>query len=262
MPGRKSRVMSDSFSLADALRHPVADKRIEILRLIDVTGSISQASRDAGISYKAAWQAIDTLGNLTGVALVEKSVGGAGGGGAKLTTDGKRLLEMAMRLDKKRLQLMEELLQDEKSYETGWSLLGIQTSLRNQLPCSVRSLQMTGPITRVELELRDRSVLSARITSTSAELLGLKPGLPVIALCKAVGVNVSRDMSDFDAAASNLLSGVVSRIASGIEEDELCIDLDSGLQLVGFAPSAQGIELQERVYALVDESTVVVALFP
>ena len=255
--------MNDSFSLADALRHPVADKRIEILRLIDVVGSISQAARQAGISYKAAWQAIDTLTNLAGVALVEKSVGGAGGGGAKLTTAGKRLLEMAMHLEKKRMQLMEEFQQqDEKTYGSGLPLLGVQTSMRNQLPCFVRSIEMTGPITQVLLELRDRSVLSARITSTSAELLGLKPGLPVIALCKAVGVNVSRDMARFEVPSSNLLSGVVCRIAAGDEEDELCIELDSGLQLVGFAPSGEKIELQERVYALVDESTVVVALFP
>ena len=255
--------MNDSFSLADALRHPVADKRIEILRLIDVKGSISQAARQAGISYKAAWQAIDTLTNLAGVALVEKNVGGAGGGGATLTIAGRQLLEMAMRIEKKRMQLMEEFLhQDEKSYGSGLPLLGVQTSMRNQLPCLVKSVRMTGPITQVLLELRDKSVLSARITSTSAELLGLKPGLPVIALCKAVGVSVSREMPRSDVPPSNLLSGVVCRIASGTEEDELSIELVSGLQLVGFAPSELGVELQERVYALVEESTVVVALFP
>jgi molybdate transport system regulatory protein len=68
--------------LPDALGHAITDKRLLILRSLANAGSISQAAREAGVSYKAAWQAIDTLSNLSGVALVEKVVGGAGGGGA------------------------------------------------------------------------------------------------------------------------------------------------------------------------------------
>ena len=87
--------MSDPVSLANAFSNTLSDKRIEVLRKIGETGSISQAARETGISYKAAWQAIDTLTNLTGTTLVEKVVGGIGGGGAKLTEEGIRLLEMA-----------------------------------------------------------------------------------------------------------------------------------------------------------------------
>ena len=67
--------------LTDALGHGMADKRIDILRAIARTGSISQAARDVAVSYKAAWQAVDTLTNLAGVPLVEAldSVGGASG---------------------------------------------------------------------------------------------------------------------------------------------------------------------------------------
>ena len=53
----------------DALGHGMSDKRIEILRGIGRSGSISQAARDAGVSYKAAWQAVATLTNLAGVPL-------------------------------------------------------------------------------------------------------------------------------------------------------------------------------------------------
>ncbi|WP_395057766.1 winged helix-turn-helix domain-containing protein [Polaromonas sp.] len=71
-----------ALSFGNALSHEPADKRIDILRLIGESGSISQAARDAGVSYKAAWQAIDTLSNLAGGMLVQRAVGGAGGGGA------------------------------------------------------------------------------------------------------------------------------------------------------------------------------------
>src|SRR5450830_1593 len=67
---------------SEALGHSPSDKRLEILRGIAAGGSISQAARDAGVSYKAAWQAIDTLSNLAGAELVQRAVGGAGGAGA------------------------------------------------------------------------------------------------------------------------------------------------------------------------------------
>lgn len=255
--------MKESIFLANAFGHPVADKRIEVLRLIEGTGSISQAAREAGISYKAAWQAIDTLSNLTGVTLVEKNVGGVGGGGAQLTGAGKRLLEIAALLERKRNLLLEELAQQDTGVvDGGLSHLGIQTSMRNHLPCHVKSLKLTGPIVRVVLELRDGSMLVARITRTSAELLALKPGLPVIALCKATAVKIDRENARPDAANFNLIHGVVCRTSKGEDEDEVSIELDSGLQLVGFAPSVLKIKEAEQVFAQVDESTVVVALLP
>lgn len=64
-------------ALSEALGHAISDKRLEVLRRVGETGSISQAARDTGISYKAAWRAIDTLTNLSGVPLVERTVGGA-----------------------------------------------------------------------------------------------------------------------------------------------------------------------------------------
>ena len=70
---------SPSLSLSAALGHALTDKRIDILRHIGECGSISQAARAAGVSYKAAWQAVDTLTNLAGAQLVARAVGGAGG---------------------------------------------------------------------------------------------------------------------------------------------------------------------------------------
>jgi molybdate transport system regulatory protein len=81
--------------LNEALGHTASDKRLEVLRRVGQTGSISQAAREAGISYKAAWQAIETLSSLSGLPLVERSVGGVGGGGARITPQGTRLLALA-----------------------------------------------------------------------------------------------------------------------------------------------------------------------
>ena len=55
-------------------------QRIALLQHIAEQGSITRAAKSAGMSYKAAWDAIDELNNLAQKPLVERIVGGKGGG--------------------------------------------------------------------------------------------------------------------------------------------------------------------------------------
>lgn len=256
--------MTDSVSLANAFAHGSTDKRIEVLRQIAQTGSISQAAREAGISYKAAWQAIDTLTNLTGVSLVEKVVGGVGGGGAKLTGEGERLLQIAGVLEKKRQEVLDQFQGDRiDAVDARFSHLSIRTSMRNYLPCRVKGLKMSGQIVRVCLQVSGNlPVLIARITRTSAELLALKPGIQVVAMCKATAVKVFDEANSANLSSANQFCGRVARISSGDREDEVTMELMPGLQLVGFAPADKKIQLKDQVFASVEESAVVVALLP
>ena len=74
-------------------------QRIALLAHIAEQGSITRAAKSAGLSYKAAWDAIDELNNMMAQKpLVERSVGGKGGGGAKLTAEGERVLRLYQRL--------------------------------------------------------------------------------------------------------------------------------------------------------------------
>ena len=63
-----------------------------LLGSIDESGSITAAAKAAGLSYKAAWDAVDAMNNLAGKPVVATAVGGRGGGGAKLTARGTELL--------------------------------------------------------------------------------------------------------------------------------------------------------------------------
>src|SRR5512135_732899 len=71
----------------------LSDVRIALLEQIGETGSISQAAKVVGISYKTAWDAVDTMNNLSGEPLVERVAGGKGGGGTLLTDTARRLIE-------------------------------------------------------------------------------------------------------------------------------------------------------------------------
>lgn len=66
--------------------------RTELLTRIAACGSISQAAKAMGMSYKAAWDAIESMETLAGKALVERSTGGKGGGGSRLTSHGEELV--------------------------------------------------------------------------------------------------------------------------------------------------------------------------
>lgn len=63
-----------------------------LLEFIRETGSIAAAGRKMGMSYKRAWQLVETMNRVFREPLVESSRGGADHGGARLTKAGETAL--------------------------------------------------------------------------------------------------------------------------------------------------------------------------
>ena len=76
------------------------EKRIDLLFAIQRCGSISKAAKEVPMSYKKAWEAVDTMNNLSSQAVVITEKGGKGGGGTFLTTYGENLLKTYLFLKK------------------------------------------------------------------------------------------------------------------------------------------------------------------
>lgn len=248
------------LQLDQALGHDQSDKRLDILRRIGTAGSISEAARAAGISYKAAWQAIETLGNLAGQALVEKVVGGSGGGGARLTAAGTRLLEAADLLNTARATVLARLAEATTPTRAAAGLigLGLRTSMRNQLPCVVREIEPAGAMVRVRLELPGGAQLWSRITRESTQLLDLRPGRPALAMCKATAVNIAAQGSP--TVNQNLLTGRLKRAGSARHGGELVLELAPGVDIVGFPAGSERLRPGQTATANMDESAVVIAI--
>ncbi len=246
----------------NALGHGMADKRVDILRQIGRGGSISQAARAVGVSYKAAWQALDTLTNLAGVPLVERVVGGVGGGGTTLTPAGQQLLAAADAVRQARVSALAQL--DEGAADLVATRLSVRTSMRNQWPCVVQDMQSRGQIVRVHLRGAGAAAVglhvTARITLESAQLLALRPGVAVQALCKAMSVRVLAASGADVPAGSNQWLGRATRVSRGELGDEVAAQLDAGVQMVGFAAPASGLRARSRVVLAIDESAVVLAV--
>jgi molybdate transport system regulatory protein len=246
--------------LAEVLGDGSTDKRIDILRRIGEGGSISEAARRAGVSYKAAWQAIETLGNLAGTPMVAKAVGGTGGGGALLTAAGQRVLDAAAMLHKARADVMAMLEPGARTApgRSGLAAMALRTSMRNQFPCLVSSMRSAGGIARIGLQLPGGALLYARLTRESAELLQLRRGMQVLGLCKATAVRVGPGMDP--AEATNLVHGQVIRASRSLRGGEVTVRLEGGLSLVGFPTQGAQVRTADVVMARIDESSVVVAV--
>lgn len=72
--------------------------KADLLELIDSTGSISEAGRQMGMSYKRAWSLVEELNRIFAAPLVERIRGGVGGGGACLTAEGQTVLSLFRRI--------------------------------------------------------------------------------------------------------------------------------------------------------------------
>ena len=142
--------------------------------------------------------------------------------------------------------------------------------MRNQLPCVVDRLAVQGQIVCVHLRLEGEGAgavsLASRITRESAELLGLQPGLAVLALCKATAVRVERGGRAASAPATAApagtlqLPGRATRVVRGASGDEVSAELAAGLHMVGFAAPHSGLRAGSAVVLVVEENAVVLAL--
>jgi len=66
--------------------------RVMLLERIDKFGSIAAAARSMGLGYRNAWLWIEAANRLAPAPLVEKIAGGPGGGHARLTEEGRKVI--------------------------------------------------------------------------------------------------------------------------------------------------------------------------
>lgn len=75
--------------------------RADLLEAISRTGSISAAARRLGMSYRRAWLLVDAVNRSFRRPLVERTTGGRGGGGARLTAQGEDALRLYRTIERK-----------------------------------------------------------------------------------------------------------------------------------------------------------------
>jgi molybdate transport system regulatory protein len=75
--------------------------KAELIVHIGQTGSISAAARAMGMSYRRAWQLVEALNEAYRQPVVTTAIGGARGGGARVTELGERVLALYRAMEEK-----------------------------------------------------------------------------------------------------------------------------------------------------------------
>ncbi|GAB6041276.1 TOBE domain-containing protein [Endothiovibrio diazotrophicus] len=206
--------------------------RIELLEAIAVHGSISAAARAINMSYKAAWDAVDAMNNLSEVPLVTRTTGGRHGGGTLLTEHGHRTVELYRRIEAEYRQFLHSLAAGVQEFDDFHSMLrrfSLKTTARNQYRGRVTRL-VTGAVNaEVEIDLAGGDRLTAIVSNESVECLGLKEGDEAYAMIKESSVLVTgEEETGVRYSARNRLQGVVEECREGAVNGVVRIRLDGG----------------------------------
>ncbi|PZR49212.1 TOBE domain-containing protein [Paraburkholderia fungorum] len=208
--------------------------RIALLAAIGETGSITSAAKAIGMSYKGAWDAIDTMNNLAGEPLVVRSTGGKGGGGTTLTPRAVKLIDTFRAVEREHRRFLERAGAAIEGFATEWDLIGrigVRTSARNQLYGTVSAIKRGTVNDEVSLALPGGHTIVAVLTHESTETLGLVTGAAAFALIKAswVVLLVENDNgAPLQLSARNQLRGTVQSVKRGAINAEVSLVLDGG----------------------------------
>lgn len=238
-----------------------------LLQAIGEAGSISAAAKQIGLSYKAAWDAVDTMNNLAGEPLVLRSTGGQRGGGATLTPRAQELLQLYQALNQEHQRFMAQLAKASTPSAQNLELIQhmmIQTSARNKLLGTVERIKPGAVNDEVTLDIGDGLQIVATITKESVQNLNLHPGKRALAFIKASSVIVGAPGGELRLSARNQLPGHISRIVTGAVNAEVSIELPAGQVIAAILSqeSLEAMDLQEEqtAYAIFKASSVMLGV--
>ena len=238
--------------------------RIRLLEEIGRHGSISKAAKAMGMSYKAAWDAVNEMNNLSPSPIVERVTGGKGGGGTRLTPKGEEYIRIYREIDALQRKFFERLgTQGERLEDilTFGRRLTLQTSARNQYSGTVTALETTPLASEVTLRLSGGENLHVTITRESARRLEVAEGETLFALIKSTWVDIV-PLSQCK-AAKNMLAGTIV----GVEEDGTRAEITLALKGENSVTASMaadrfrelGLQEGDRAYACFEASQILLA---
>ena len=239
---------------------------LELLERIDASGSISAAAIAMGMSYKAAWQAVEAINNLSREPVVIRQPGGSAGGGTSLTEYGRRLVATYRKLEQEWAAVPAMIGRTMGDFDQYYSMsrrFDMQTSARNQFLGAVKAVTKGAVNAEVIIDIGSGAELAAIITNDSAEHLALEPGSEVYALVKAQWIILTTEMH-FKTSARNALTGTVMRCQEGAVNAEVVIELPGGKTIAAIITneSVRTLDLKEGVQAtaLIKASHIILAV--
>ena len=91
--------------------------RVVLLERIRDYGSITKAAKSMGMSYRNAWELVDSMNKLSDKPLVDRFTGGKGGGGTVLTKHGEKAIAWFWKLSSDFLAFLKKKEKEANNYK-------------------------------------------------------------------------------------------------------------------------------------------------
>jgi molybdate transport system regulatory protein len=239
--------------------------RYQLLKLIDKYGSISKAAKEMKMSYKAAWDHIQSMNNLSEEPIVYTRAGGKDGGQTILTPYGKRLLKNYERIQEEYQKFLELLKEEELESLYFIRRLCMKLSARNQLLGKVSSVERGQAVSEVVISIRNGATVKSVITTEAVDALDLKPGKDVVAIIKSsdVMLGVGEEVEKlYPLSVRNILKGIVKQIVESDVNSMVKVDIGAELTISSVITTESlkelGIKEGSSVYVIIKASNVMI----
>lgn len=237
--------------------------RIKLLNLVKDKGSISSAAKALGVSYKAAWEAVEQINNMSTLPILERTTGGKKGGGTVFTEHGERFLRGMEEFDGKFQNFLDNFGKSSDEVLGQYvQLIRFATSANNQFGGRITKLTIGVVNCEVILDIGEGDTITAMITKSSVKNMGLMEGGEAFALINASDIILTRD-KNVKTSARNKLTGVVSWCEVGAVNSEVVIQLPGGKSVTAIITneSLRNLEIKvgDQLTALVKAPHVLLA---
>jgi molybdate transport system regulatory protein len=238
--------------------------RIELLKRIEATDSMNAAAKEMKMSYKAAWERVNSMNELAENPLIERKTGGKGGGGTKLTPYAYEIIETYEKLDALHRKFIERFSEASDSPEHLAKILNrlfLTTSARNQLLCKITEIVYDNIYARVIMQLNEHQKITSTITATSMKELNLHVGDDVYAIIKSSDVLVSSRLSDFEGVSGmNILQTELMCVQSNDTQSELRLKLSEKKELVAMInyEESKDMDIHNKLYVSIAYKNIII----
>jgi molybdate transport system regulatory protein len=227
--------LTASIALQQGQMLPGRTKQWKLIKAVAITGSITQAAKLVGMSYKAAWDNIEKMNAQSAEPLLTRSTGGKGGGSTQLTPFGITILKRYEDLNHYLDRYLNLLNQYSTNLDTDIDLahlLNMKTSASNQFSGKITHIK-TGKVNdEITLAISPHTNIVASITSESRQSMHLALGDMVFALIQASSIIVMANIHAGQLSARNQMCGTIATLKPGAVNVEVVIDCGDGQTLV------------------------------
>ena len=241
----------------------IGNGRVELLERIDEQGSISKASKSMKMSYKAAWDMVDAMNNLSDEPLVQKVTGGKNGGGTQVTQAGKNLIKSFKKFKEFYNQLLNSVDGNEIENDNHLSLirkLHMKSSSKNLISGDIKEINQGEYNTKIEVKVSEDLSLYSIIPTSSFLDMKLKLDEKVFALIQESSIMIALNNPE-GISARNIIKSTISALKTDAVSTEIKLSIGKNTLTSAISNDSHeqlGLKIGQEVYAIIKATDIVI----